>query len=94
MRAFAADMLDFVPDYGYTHIITNPPFHAGIEVDTLAAQAFIAQAYRLLEPGGQLILVANRFLRYDRLMKTLFGNIAYPVETGKYHVLSSTKISY
>jgi 16S rRNA (guanine1207-N2)-methyltransferase len=91
VRVLAADTLDFSSADAYTHVLSNPPFHAGKEVDTLAAQAFIAQASRLLLPGGQLILVANRFLRYDRLMQSLFGNQAMLAQTGKFHVLASTK---
>jgi 16S rRNA (guanine1207-N2)-methyltransferase len=91
IRAFPADALEFIPTHDYTHILSNPPFHAGKAVDTHAAQAFIQQANRFLDPGGQLILVANRFLRYDRLMQDQFGNISRIAETGKYHLLSSVK---
>ncbi len=91
VRAFLADALDFTPDYGYTHIVSNPPFHAGRKVDNIAALAFIQHARRFLTPGGQLILVANRFLRYDRLMQDLFGNLSRPAESGKYHILASVK---
>ena len=91
IRAFAADFLEISPDDGYTHILSNPPFHAGQEVDLLAAQALITRSFHLLQPGGHLILVANRFLRYDRPMKSLFGNVTYILETGKYHILASIK---
>ncbi len=91
LRAFAADFLDLTMGDGYTHVISNPPFHAGRQVDLLSAQALIAHSFHLLLPGGQLLLVANRFLRYDRLMYDLFGNISTVLETGKYHILASTK---
>ena len=55
------------------------------------AQAFITHSSYILNPGGRLVLVANRFIRYDRLMKEVFGNVKEVVETGKFHVLESVR---
>ena len=44
-------------------IVMNPPFHAGREADPQLGQKFIAAAAAALLPGGQVWLVANRFLR-------------------------------
>ncbi|HEX7004178.1 MAG TPA: methyltransferase [Trueperaceae bacterium] len=47
-------------------ILCNPPFHVGRGVRLDVPRAFIAAAGRLLEPGGELWLVANRDLPYER----------------------------
>jgi 16S rRNA (guanine1207-N2)-methyltransferase len=88
-EAHLVDTTVSFPDIGYTHVLSNPPFHTGNLVDKSAAQAFITLARQSLAQGGELILVANRFLRYDRLMQELFGNLTILAETGKFWVLSS-----
>jgi len=82
-RVLASDLLDAVQDQRYERIITNPPFHAGKAVDKSITQAFLRQAQKCLAPGGELILVANRFLRYD-----LFGQVTTLAADNKYHILS------
>lgn len=81
----ASDLFQAVQGKVYDQIITNPPFHAGYAVDTDITQSFLAQVRAYLKPGGQLILVANRFLRYD-----LFGSVEILAATGKYHIIKVT----
>lgn len=88
-QARPSDVLDAIGQERYDLILSNPPFHSGKEVAYGMAQAFITGAYRILNPEGQLVLVANRFIRYDRLMKDVFGNVKTLTETGKFHVLES-----
>jgi 16S rRNA (guanine1207-N2)-methyltransferase len=90
-RAIPGDLLSPIGLKKYDLILSNPPFHTGHAVDFQVADTMITQSYEALEPGGQIILVANRFIRYDRLIKQTFGNISYLVESGKYHVLAGIK---
>jgi 16S rRNA (guanine1207-N2)-methyltransferase len=87
----ASDLLSAVASKTYSSILTNPPFHAGRQVDYQIAHALIASAYAVLDRGGQLRLVANRFIRYDRLMSELFGNVSIITQSPTYHVLASEK---
>jgi len=48
--------------------IMNPPFHVGKAVRLELPHAFIAGAYRVLGPGGELVLVANKALAYEPLL--------------------------
>ncbi len=57
-----------IPDKKYELILSNPPFHTGRDVDYQVARAFIEQSYSALQTGGQLYLVANRFIRYEKIM--------------------------
>jgi 16S rRNA (guanine1207-N2)-methyltransferase len=90
-EVFAGDLLEPIGTHKYDLILTNPPFHAGHAVDYRIAQAMIEQSYHALNPGSQMIIVANRFIRYDRLIKEIFGNVSTLVESGKFHVLSGLK---
>ncbi len=87
----SSDVLDAVGSERFNLILSNPPFHAGKKVEYDITETFIAHSHFSLSPGGSLILVANRFIRYDRVMKAIFGNVGSLVETGKYHVLESVR---
>jgi 16S rRNA (guanine1207-N2)-methyltransferase len=82
-----SDALSAVSDERYHLVVTNPPFHVGKPVDHEAAHAFIEHARYVLSPGGRLLLVANRFIRYDRFMRAQYGRVECLAETGRYHVL-------
>jgi 16S rRNA (guanine1207-N2)-methyltransferase len=90
-EVFPSDLLESTPSVSYDLILSNPPFHAGHAVEYQIAEELIRQSYQNLVPGGRLVIVANRFLRYDRLISIIFGNVTTLIETGKYHVLSGLK---
>jgi 16S rRNA (guanine1207-N2)-methyltransferase len=54
------------------------------------ARVFIDGAHNILKPGGRLVLVANRFIRYDQVIREVFGGVERLAETSKYWVLSAT----
>jgi 16S rRNA (guanine1207-N2)-methyltransferase len=90
VEALPSDVLQAVADRRYSLVVSNPPFHVGKEVDYQAAQAFIIHGSQLLEKGGRLVLVANRFIRYDRLLKEVFKKVDTLEESSKFHVLSGS----
>ncbi len=55
-------------DERFDIVLTNPPFHVGKQVRLELPHAFIAAAYRHLEPGGEMVLVANQALQYEHLL--------------------------
>jgi len=71
-------------------IISNPTFHDEHKVDTRMADALIQQAPQCLARGGRLVLVANRFLNYDRAMQAYFSRVTRLAETAQYHVIEAT----
>jgi 16S rRNA (guanine1207-N2)-methyltransferase len=91
ISAFADDGLAWAKDHSYDLLVSNPPFHNGKEVDFGVAETFIEQSQRILKISGRLILVANRFLRYDRQMQACFGNFEMLAQTNHFHLLSSIK---
>ncbi len=86
-EAFLSDAFSAVGDKRYDLIASNPPFHTGKSVDYAVAHAFVEHARSSLKSGGRLLVVANKFIRYDHLMRTTFNTVEYLVETNKYHVL-------
>jgi 16S rRNA (guanine1207-N2)-methyltransferase len=85
------DLALSLPIDRYDLILSNPPFHTGHAVDYRIAHALIENSYQALDPGGRLVIVANRFIKYDRLIQEIYGNVSIMSESGKYHVLSGLK---
>ncbi len=71
-----ADATRFTPEDPFDVIVTNPPFHTGRTADHALGQAFLTAAARMLAPSGQLWLVANRHLPYERPLAQLFRDVA------------------
>ena len=90
-QVFWSDLLSAVSSNSYDLIISNPPFHAGIQIDFHASRALITSAISVLKVGGALHLVANRFLPYDHLMKEVFGNVNIVAQNPAYRILVSKK---
>ena len=69
-------------------IISNPPFHDGIDTAYRAVNELIQQAKWHLREGGELRLVANAFLPYPDLLDQYFGKHEILAKTGKFKVYS------
>ena len=73
------------PGETFEMVLMNPPFHVGKGVRLEVPGAFIAAAYQHLEPGGELILVANKALPYEEWLarfaywETLTTNATFKV---------------
>lgn len=86
--AVPSDALEAVAGRHYDLIVSNPPFHAGKNIDYAMAGAFIEQGRALLNRGGRFVLVANRFLPYERLLEPRFRRVARLAESRAYHVIA------
>ena len=90
-RCLAGNGLQPVEDRRYTHILSNPPFHSGKSVNYRVTEEFIAASGGLLEKGGQLILVANRFIPYEQTLQRHFRKVQRLAEDRRYMVISATR---
>lgn len=70
-----ADALTYRPRAAVDHVVMNPPFHQGRAVDARLGQDFIRAAAAMLEPKGQLWLVANRHLPYETVLAEAFRSV-------------------
>ncbi|GHA04355.1 16S rRNA (guanine(1207)-N(2))-methyltransferase RsmC [Oceanisphaera arctica] len=84
-KVYASDGLKQVSGK-FNHIITNPPFHAGLRTFYHTTETLLSSAADYLVPGGSLILVANAFLPYPELIEKSFGHCETLAATGKFRI--------
>lgn len=72
-------------------IVCNPPFHSGQSTDIGLGQAIISHACQSLRRGGQLFLVANRKLPYERILETGLNRLQVLAETGGFKIFRGVK---
>jgi 16S rRNA (guanine1207-N2)-methyltransferase len=87
MQVLASDGASAVRDRRFDLVATNPPFHQGLGVEHDAAQQFVRDAAHVLNQDGKLYLVANRFIRYERMMRELFSRVTTAYEDNRFRVL-------
>lgn len=76
----------------YDLVIMNPPFHeGGHAAEPGLGQAMIRKAAEALRAGGELLLVANRGLPYEPVLKELFRSSGETARNARYKVLWAKK---
>lgn len=70
-------------------IVSNPPFHQGIKTDYNASENLCKTARRHLKSGGELWIVANRFLNYPTLIEQNFGECITQADQQGFKVLTA-----
>ncbi|WP_341502982.1 methyltransferase [Gallaecimonas sp. GXIMD4217] len=70
----------------FHQIITNPPFHTGVGTDYSATESLLREAPARLVQGGDLVVVANSFLRYEPIMAAGFGKVERLADDRKFRV--------
>ena len=68
-------------------IVSNPPFHQGIHTDYNASESLCKTSRRHLKSGGELWMVANRFLNYPILIEQNFGQCTTKADQQGFKVL-------
>jgi 16S rRNA (guanine1207-N2)-methyltransferase len=71
-------------------IISNPPFHEGLQTSLHAAEQLIRGAAKHLNIGGHLRIVANAFLPYAALLDATFGSHEVLAQNGRFKVYQAT----
>ncbi|ELP5728094.1 16S rRNA (guanine(1207)-N(2))-methyltransferase RsmC [Vibrio vulnificus] len=89
-RVFASDIYSDTAD-DYRFIISNPPFHSGLDTNYNAAETLLGQAPQHLNHVGELIIVANSFLKYPPIIDKAFSNCATLNKTNKFSIYHATK---
>ena len=91
LTAQASDAGEAAEPASFDLVVTNPPFHVGKGTDLSVPSAFIDDAWTALRPGGQLALVANRTLPYERLIADRFGAVHTLHDGRRFKVLGATR---
>jgi 16S rRNA (guanine1207-N2)-methyltransferase len=73
-------------------IVMNPPFHDALGNTAYdLGQAFIKAAFKALKPNGQLLMVANKQLPYEKTLGTGFRGFQTLAENGRFKVILARK---
>jgi 16S rRNA (guanine1207-N2)-methyltransferase len=76
----------------YDVIVTNPPFHTGSREDRPdIGRRFITVAAEALNPGGRLLLVANRHLPYESVLNASFGTVRLLAQEHGFKIIEAIK---
>ena len=93
IRVLASDGAQAVLSERFDLVVTNPPFHLGGMQTTETAERFIREAAQVLRRRGRFYLVANRFLKYEPVMRSCFGTVEEVDGNTRYKVLRCTRLS-
>ncbi|QIZ75516.1 methyltransferase [Ferrimonas lipolytica] len=72
-------------------IVSNPPFHSGLDQSFNVAKKFIRDAAAMLNPGGQLIIVANHHLPYGDDLNHVFGRVNIVDQDSKFKIYADAR---
>lgn len=75
----------------YDWIISNPPFHRGIENDLDVAARFFSDAGTFLVEKGKILIVCNRHLPYAAWLKRYFEQVECLAADSGYSVIMATR---
>jgi 16S rRNA (guanine1207-N2)-methyltransferase len=70
-------------------IVSNPPFHTGLQTDFQVTQELIETAGRHLTREGRLVLVANSFINYFQFLRPIFGKVETLADNRKFRVIEA-----
>jgi len=76
----------------YRLIVSNPPFHDGVRTNYSATEQFLDEAYSKLAIGGELIIVANQFLKYEPIIKQRFGSVTEVNRSEGFKILQAKRV--
>ena len=85
------DALSTQPDASADLILFNPPFHSGAAVHADTSVRLFEDAGRVLRPGGELWVVANRHLDYRNVLNRAVGETRLISSSPKFTVTAATK---
>ncbi len=75
----------------YDTVISNPPFHTGRNTDIALGQSFITAAAKRLKSGGRFLMVANRQLPYETVLKQHFRQVMQLQEADGFKIIEARK---
>jgi 16S rRNA (guanine1207-N2)-methyltransferase len=91
VTAVQDDALGILSDASEQLVVLNPPFHMGNTVHAGIALKLMADAGRVLAPGGELWCVWNSHLGYRGQLEKLVGPTRQVARNPKFTVTVSTK---
>ena len=80
---------DPVPGERFDRVLSNPPFHAGVDV----LYPLVDEAYAHLRFHGRLYLVLMRYVGVKRHIEKVFGNCRIVAQSEKHTVLMAERMA-
>ncbi|MCW8345201.1 16S rRNA (guanine(1207)-N(2))-methyltransferase RsmC [Vibrio sp. ZSDZ65] len=75
----------------FQFIVSNPPFHAGLDTSYSATEALLNDAPTHLKAAGNIVIVANSFLKYAPIIERQFGHCHTLDKTSKFTIYHAIK---
>ena len=72
-------------------IVSNPPFHRGVDTDYSFIENFARGAKQHLKRDGKAYVVANSFLPYGKVLKKFFEKTDILADDGKFKIYRSSQ---
>ena len=89
-HVFASDIYSDTAN-NYHYLISNPPFHSGLDTQYSAAETFLSQAPNHLAKQGNMFIVANNFLKYPPIINQAFGHCETTIKNNKFTIYHAIK---
>jgi 16S rRNA (guanine1207-N2)-methyltransferase len=89
-RVLASDGLGEL-DGAFDWIVSNPPFHRGVDNDLDIAADFFRGAGTFLKANGRIVVVFNRHLPYERWIRERFRVVDRLAQSREYTVIQASK---
>lgn len=90
VQIFASDVYSDTTSH-YRFIISNPPFHSGLDTNYNATETLLAKAPEQLVKEGRLLIVANSFLKYSEIIENAFGHCNVQDKSSKFTIYQAQK---
>lgn len=87
LNVLASDGLHSYEANSLDAIVSNPPFHEGLNTHYEVTHQLFQHAKRCLKPRGQLVLVANQFLDYETQLQQHFANVSLVKQAQGFKIL-------
>ena len=89
VEAVVSDRFDAVRGERFDRVISNPPFHAGVDV----LYPLVDEAYAHLRFHGRMYLVLMRYVGIKRHIEKVFGNCTVVAHEEKHTVLMAERMA-
>ena len=89
VEAIVSDRFDAVRGERFDRVVSNPPFHSGVDV----LYPLVDEAYAHLRFHGRMYLVLMRYVGIKRHIEKVFGNCEVVAHEGKHTVLTAERMT-
>lgn len=85
------DILEGVEKNSADLILLNPPFHSNHSLSTSTALEMFRQSADVLKEGGELFVVSNRHLGYEKQLSAMFKKVQVIKSNKKFSIIRAVK---